>query len=54
VNTGHQPATLFIVFAAPHMSGYIRALGTPPGAPPRVLSKPELDSIARRHHVTFP
>lgn len=52
-NTGAKPATLLIVFAAPHMADYIRALGTRPGEPKRDLSLEILRPIAAPHGITF-
>lgn len=53
-STGKRTAKLLIVFDSQHMAEYIRSLGTRLGAPPRVLSTAERDSIAARHHITFP
>lgn len=53
-NSSATPATLLIVFAAPHMAEYIRSLGHTPGTNPRALSPDELEEIRRRHHITFP
>lgn len=52
-NTGKTPATLLIVFAAPHMSAYIRSLGTRPGEPKRDLTPDVLGPLAARHGITF-
>jgi quercetin dioxygenase-like cupin family protein len=52
-NAGTKPATLLIVFGAPHMSEYIRSLGTRPGAPKRDLTPDLLGPIAAKHGITF-
>lgn len=52
-NTGTKPATLLIIFAAPHMAEYIRALGTRVGEPKRELTLETLRPIANRHGITF-
>ncbi|MEO6488034.1 MAG: cupin domain-containing protein [Thermoanaerobaculia bacterium] len=52
-NESKAPATVLIVFAAPHMADYIRSLGTRPGEPKRDLTPDLLRDLASRHHVTF-
>jgi quercetin dioxygenase-like cupin family protein len=52
-NTGTTPATLLIVFAAPHMAEYIRSLGTRPGEPKRDLTLEILRPLAAKHGITF-
>ena len=52
-NTGARPATLLIVFAAPHMAAYIRSLGTRPHEPKRDLTPEILRPLAARHGITF-
>lgn len=52
-NTGTMPATLLVVFAAPHMSAYIRSLGTRPGEPKRDLTPEVLGPLAARHGIAF-
>jgi quercetin dioxygenase-like cupin family protein len=53
-NSSTTPATLLIIFAAPHMAEYIRSLGHRPGTEPMILSTDKLEEIRRRHHITFP
>jgi quercetin dioxygenase-like cupin family protein len=53
-NSTTSPATLLVIFAAAHMSEYIRSLGHAPGTPPKTLSTEDLEEIRRRHHITFP
>lgn len=52
-NASNAPATVIIVFAAPHMAQYIRSLGTRPGEAKRDLTPELLRDLASRHHVTF-
>jgi quercetin dioxygenase-like cupin family protein len=52
-NTGTKPATLLIVFAAPHMADYIRSLGTRPEAPKRDLTPEILRPLAAKHGIVF-
>lgn len=52
-NAGTKPATLLIIFSAPHMAEYIRALGTAPGEPRRDLTPDFLRAIGTRHGITF-
>jgi quercetin dioxygenase-like cupin family protein len=52
-NRSAAPAVVLIVFAAPHMARYIRALGTPAGVPQRALTDSLLQALAARHHVEF-
>jgi dienelactone hydrolase/quercetin dioxygenase-like cupin family protein len=52
-NTGTAPATLLIIFGAPHMAEYIRSLGTKPAEPKRDLTSDFLGPIAANHGITF-
>ena len=52
-NASDAPATVLIIFAAPHMAEYIRSLGTRPGEPKRDLTPEVLRVLAGRHNITF-
>jgi quercetin dioxygenase-like cupin family protein len=37
----------------PSLEGYFREVGSPPGAPPKSLTRDQLNEIARRHGIEF-